>query len=483
MNELDLRHQQPSESGPDIRIIRGEICRLIGARVEKLQKLEDFVHASIQIAIEIAIQTGEFSQTFGIEFATNVRYTVKIDFLPGAKDFTSILRLVTVSLDLGDGTHFTEKMVAKLAFDKTQPRILQDPSALSSLNEHLSNKTGEEFKRTQVLQGRLEEGILPKGFFCISVPDSEGTVVFYELIEGSTLEEVILSSSLTSEEVSSLFFEVGQQLATWHSSLGSSVEDYSCFTNRTDRIEAYKRKFPNFERLLNALVTIFNKWVSSGKEQTQASTFVADQEKFVEKIKIIWSKINQHLAEFKDSNNGQLVLCHGDFKPENIIVQNTGQPRACFIDNDAFYGIPGLDLFKMVSRTVPILLLYPHLEQTILNCLVNFLTAYFANHQHSSEVSGNLTLPNLPNYLVSVFIALDLISILDSYSTIDPRLLQFYPFLSRVFFNEPDRSLTSLLNAIYDILNLDDDQNSSLKDYLSKIVSVFAKNSYVQPNS
>jgi len=122
----------------------------------------------------------------------------------------------------------------------------------------------------------------------------------------------------------------------------------------------------------------------------------------------------------------------------------------------------------MVSRIVPILLLYPNLEQTILNCLVNFLTAYFANQQHSSEVSGNLTLPNLPNYLVSVFIALDLISILDSYSTIDRGLLQFYPFLSRVFFNAPDRSLTSLLNAIYDILNLDDDPNSSLEDYLQK---------------
>ena len=116
----------------------------------------------------------------------------------------------------------------------------------------------------------------------------------------------------------------------------------------------------------------------------------------------------------------------------------------------------------MVSRTVPILLIYPNLEQTILNCLVNFLTAYFTNQQHSSEVSGNLTLPNLPNYLVSVFIALDLISILDSYSTIDPGLLQFYPFLSRVFFNAPNRSLTSLLNAIYEILdlNLDDNSNS-----------------------
>ena len=116
----------------------------------------------------------------------------------------------------------------------------------------------------------------------------------------------------------------------------------------------------------------------------------------------------------------------------------------------------------MVSRTVPILLIYPNLKQTILNCLVNFLTAYFANQQHSSEVIGNLTLPNLPNYLVSVFIALDLISILDSYSTIDPGLLQFYPFLSRVFFNAPNRSLTSLLNAIYEILdlNLDDNSNS-----------------------
>jgi len=67
------------------------------------------------------------------------------------------------------------------------------------------------------------------------------------------------------------------------------------------------------------------------------------------------------LAEFKGSNNGQLVLCHGDFKPENIIVQNTGQPRVCFIDNDAFYGLPGLDLFKMVSRIVPILLKHPEL--------------------------------------------------------------------------------------------------------------------------
>ena len=291
MDKLNLQPKQPSEFGPDIRIIRGEICRLIGARVEILQKLEDFVHASIQKAIEIAIQTGEFSQAFGIEFTTNMRYTVKIDFLPGAKDFTSILRLVTISLDLGDGTHFTKKMVAKLAFDRTQPRILQDPSALDSLKKHLSEKTGEEFKRTQVLhtqvlQGRLEEGILPKGFFCVSVPDSKGTVVFYELIEGSTLEEVILSyandSSLTSKELSSLFFKVGQQLATWHSSLllnrDSFTENSKCFTNRTDRIEAYKRKFPNFNSLLEALIRIFKKWVSTKNQATPAAIFHESEE-------------------------------------------------------------------------------------------------------------------------------------------------------------------------------------------------------------
>jgi len=479
MDKLNLQPKQPSEFGPDIRIIRGEICRLIGARVEILQKLEDFVHASIQKAIEIAIQTGEFSQAFGIESATNVRYTVEIDFLPGAKDFTSILRLVTVSLVLSDRTRFTKKMVAKLAFDKTQPRILQDPSALSSLNKHLSNKTEEEFKRTQVLQGCLKERILPKGFFCVSVPDSKGTLAFYELIEGSTLEEVILSSSLTSEELSSLFLEVGQQLATWHSSLllnrDSFTENSKCFTNRTDRIEAYKRKFPNFNSLLEALIRIFKKWVSTKNQATPAAIF-HESEEFTKKINVIWSKIEQHLAEFKDSNNGQLVLCHGDFKPENIIVQNTGQPRVRFIDNDAFYGIPGLDLFKMVSRIVPILLKHPELKDRIVECLNSFLTSYLSHRKDNHF--------NLFNFrLASVFIALDLISILDSYSTIDPRLLQFYPFLSRVFFNKPDRSLTSLLNAIYDILNLDDDPNSSLKDYLSKIVCVFAKNSYVQPNS
>jgi len=178
------------------------------------------------------------------------------------------------------------------------------------------------------------------------------------------------------------------------------------------------------------------------------------------------------LAEFEDSNNGQLVLCHGDFKPENIIVQNTGQPRVCFIDNDAFYGIPGLDLFKMVSRIVPILLKHPELKDRIVECLNSFLTSYLS---HRKDNHFNL----FSFRLASVFIALDLLSILDSYSTIDPGLLQFYPFLSRVFFNKPDRSLTSLLNAIYDILNFDDNPNSSLQDYLSKIVSVFAKNSYV----
>jgi hypothetical protein len=180
MNELNLQPRQPSEFGPDFKPgsdeIYREIYRLIDARVEKLQKLEDFVNTSIQQAIDIAIQTGEFSQAFRIEHATNVRYTVEIDFLPGAKDFTSILRSVTISLDLGDETRVTVKMVAKLAFAKTQPRILQEPSALDSLKEHLSDKTGKEFKRTniisQVLQGCLEEGILPKGFsvfLCLTV--------------------------------------------------------------------------------------------------------------------------------------------------------------------------------------------------------------------------------------------------------------------------------------------------------------------------
>ena len=311
------------------------------------------------------------------------------------------------------------------------------------------------------------------------MPLFRGKNRFLWFLSSSHLSYVKNSSLKSSEKLLSLFFKVGQQLATWHSSLllnrDSFTENSKCFTNRTDRIEAYKQKFPDFKSLLDALVTIFNKWVSTKNQATPAAIF-HESEEFTKKINVIWSKIEQHLAEFKDSNNGQLVLCHGDFKPENIIVQNTGQPRVRFIDNDAFYGIPGLDLFKMVSRIVPILLKHPELKDRIVECLNSFLTSYLSHRKDNHF--------NLFNFrLASVFIALDLISILDSYSTIDPRLLQFYPFLSRVFFNEPDRSLTSLLNAIYDILNLDDDPNSSLKDYLSKIVCVFAKNSYVQPNS
>ena len=98
------------------------------------------------------------------------------------------------------------------------------------------------------------------------------------------------NSSLTSEELSFLFSKVGQQLATWHSSLGSSVEDCDCFTNRTDRIEASKRKFPDFESLLNALITIFNKWVSTESQATPAAIF-HESEEFTKKINVIWSKI------------------------------------------------------------------------------------------------------------------------------------------------------------------------------------------------
>jgi len=121
--------------------------------------------------------------------------------------------------------------------------------------------------------------------------------------------------------------------------------------------------------------------------------------------------MDQHLAEFEDSNNGQLVLCHGDFKPENIIVQNTGQPRVCFIDNDAFYELLVLDLFKMVSRTVPILLKHPELKDKIVKFLNSFLISYL-NHRKDNHF-------NPFNFcLASVFIALDLSSILDSYSVI-----------------------------------------------------------------
>jgi len=88
----------------------------------------------------------------------------------------------------------------------------------------------------------------------------------------------VKNSSLTSEEVSYLFFEVGQQLATWHSSLGSSVENYGCFTNRTDRIEAYKRKFPDFKSLLEALIRIFKKWVSTESQAIPAAIFHENEE-------------------------------------------------------------------------------------------------------------------------------------------------------------------------------------------------------------
>jgi thiamine kinase-like enzyme len=131
--------------------------------------------------------------------------------------------------------------------------------------------------------------------------------------------------------------------------------------------------------LLNALIRIFNKWVSTESQATPAAIFHDDES--IKKINIIWSKINQDLEKFKDSNNGQLVLCHGDFKPENIIVQNTGQPRVCFIDNYAFYGLPGLDLFKMVSRTVPILLKHPELKDRIVECLNSFLTSYLSHRK------------------------------------------------------------------------------------------------------
>ena len=119
------------------------------------------------------------------------------------------------------------------------------------------------------------------------------------------------------------------------------------------------------------------------------------------------------MEKFTDSNNGQLVLCHGDFKQENIIVQNTGQPRVCFIDKDAFNGPPYLDLFKMVSRTVPILLKHPELKDRIVECLNSFLTSYLSHRKDNHF--------NLFNFrLASVFIALDLLSILDSYSIIKP---------------------------------------------------------------
>jgi len=216
------------------------------------------------------------------------------------------------------------------------------------------------------------------------MPLFRGKNRFLWFLSSSHLSYVKNSSLKSSEKLLSLFFKVGQQLATWHSSLllnrDSFTENSKCFTNRTDRIEAYKQKFPDFKSLLDALVTIFNKWVSTKNQATPAAIF-HESEEFTKKINIIWSKIEQHLAEFKDSNNGQLVLCHGDFKPENIIVQNTGQPRVCFIDNDAFYGIPGLDLFKMVSRTVPVLLKHPELKDRIVECLNSFLTIYLSHRK------------------------------------------------------------------------------------------------------
>ena len=255
------------------------------------------------------------------------------------------------------------------------------------------------------------------------MPLFRGKNRFLWFLSSSHLSYVKNSSLKSSEKLLSLFFKVGQQLATWHSSLllnrDSFTENSKCFTNRTDRIEAYKRKFPDFESLLKALIRIFKKWVSTESQATPAVIFLAIEElikknkieelikeneneneefikemkKFIKKINVIWSKIEQHLAEFKDSNNGQLVLCHGDFKPENIIVQKTGQPRVCFIDNDAFYGIPGLDLFKMVSRIVPILLKHPELKDRIVECLNSFLTSYL-NHRKDNHF----------NRLTSVFI-------------------------------------------------------------------------------
>jgi hypothetical protein len=106
----------------------------------------------------------------------------------------------------------------------------------------------------------------------------------------------------------------------------------------------------------------------------------------------------------------------------------------------------------MVSRTVPILLKHPELKDRIVECLNSFLTSYLSHRKDNHFNPFNFR-------LVLVFIALDLLSILDGYSVINPGRLEDYPLLSQVFFDKPHISLTSLLNAIYEILdlNLDDD--------------------------
>ena len=114
------------------------------------------------------------------------------------------------------------------------------------------------------------------------MPLFRGKNRFLWFLSSSHLSYVKNSSLKSSEKLLSLFLEVGQQLATWHSSLllnrDSFTENSKCFTNRTDRIEAYKRKFPNFRSLLDALVTIFNKWVSTESQATPAAIFHESEE-------------------------------------------------------------------------------------------------------------------------------------------------------------------------------------------------------------
>jgi phosphoheptose isomerase len=342
-----------------------------------------------------------------------------------APDFTSMVRLVTVTYK---HSRKIRKVVAKLAWNKTLPRFVDEdfqggPRRIAALAFETPNQDVEdEYKRTHFLANVFKS----EGFVRDPLHIGNG-VLFLPFFEGKTLEKYVIEDTCPET-----MHAVGEALRIWHDKLSNRVTKGmkfdtlgGSFKGDLDRVIRFGVRFlvdqeNNYQKPVSSFGSLF----SNGHVKK-------DKRDSVENL------IRETIRNLDGCNVMSLqrdTLVHGDFKPENIIVdkKENKKARISIIDNALHSANTIEDVGKMISRCAALCFSDDITSKgeegkiLVLNSINQFLVGY--GRQLRSDAESVDYIDNIAKY-----IALDLMCILQSYTKFTKSDLPTAPKLAQSF--------------------------------------------------
>lgn len=308
-------------------------------------------------------------------------------------DFTSFVRCVRVGY---------QKALAKFSLGKTRARLIHDRSAQGILGfaevaSMESIDVIDEYHRTTYLSS-----IFPKN---IPQPwDLIDGVAFYAFIEGKTLEQTMLDGGLFP------MARLGRLLRDWHDFFRTSEPPeavrQSC-RGSLDRMDRYETRYMTAEGIEKAFQPLLQNGYVDQKSYDVIAGLLMD----------IASRVRQSevLALARDTWG------HGDFKPENVMLADHG--GIILLDNDLHKKPAIIDVAKMISRSLALCFDGQQDPDKITAALLEFIAGYTTEWE-------------MPPYLPRI-IAMDLVTILAGYATINQELLNESALLAQLFLARP----------------------------------------------